>query len=148
MIVIAHNIRSLHNVGSIFRTCDGAGVEKLYLTGYTGKPPRKEITKTALGADESVPWQKIHIHTPLIRKLKKSGYRIVGLEKAKGAQNIFKYQPPKKMVLVLGNELRGLSPALLRHCDDVVEIPMLGTKESLNVSVAAGIAMYILGNMS
>jgi tRNA G18 (ribose-2'-O)-methylase SpoU len=147
MIVIAHNIRSLYNVGSIFRTCDGAGVEKLYLTGYTGAPPRKEISKTALGAEETVPWEKIHIHTPLIRKLKKEGYWIVGIEKASKAKNIFTYDAPQKIVIVLGNEIRGLSPQLLKHCDDVVVIPMRGHKESLNVSVAAGIAMYVLSEI-
>lgn len=148
MLVIAHNIRSLHNVGSIFRTCDGAGVEKLYLTGYTGEPPRKEISKTALGAEETVPWEKVHIHTPLIRKLKKEGYRIVGIEKTSKAQNIFNYKAPEKVAIVLGNELRGLSSQLLKHCDDVVSIPMMGKKESLNVSVAAGIAMYVVNNSS
>lgn len=158
IVAILHNIRSLHNVGSMFRTADGAGISKLFLTGYTGFPPRKEITKTALGAEEFVPWERRKNIGSLVAQLKKEGYLIVAVEnprrnvamphsRTKRRLVITKYnkfQPKKPTALIFGNEVRGLSDKTLEKADIIVEIPMQGKKESLNVSVAFGIAAYQL----
>jgi tRNA G18 (ribose-2'-O)-methylase SpoU len=140
--VLAHNIRSLHNVGSIFRTCDGAGVTKLYLTGYCGVPPRKEITKTALGADQSVPWEFHKDPLSVIEMLKKDGVQIISLEKNKKSKDISRFKPEYPFCLIIGNEIDGVEEPLLKRSDAVVHIPMRGKKESLNVSVAFGIGIY------
>jgi 23S rRNA (guanosine2251-2'-O)-methyltransferase len=142
--VIAHNIRSLWNVGSIFRTCDGMGVKKLYLTGYTGRPPRKEITKTALGADEFVPWEHVDEPMRVIEDLKKEGVQIVSLEQTDSSIDISAFEPKFPLCLILGSEIAGVRDDLLEASDAVVEIPMLGQKESLNVAVATGVALYAL----
>ena len=148
--VIVHNIRSLHNVGSIFRTSDGAGVKKLYLTGYTPSPVdelgkyRKEIQKTALGAEKTVEWEKVKDVSALISKLKLQNIKIIALENTKGAINYLDCKRSKKFALIIGNEVRGLSGAILRKSDVVISIPMRGKKESLNVSIAFGIAIYSL----
>ena len=143
LFVIAHNIRSLHNVGSIFRTADGAGVTKVYLTGYTGTPPRKEISKVALGAEETVPWEYVRRPIEIIRKLKRAGVTIVALEKTDQSIDYRRFHPCSSSVaLIIGNEVRGISTPLLRYADTVMHIPMRGSKESLNVSVAFGIAVY------
>lgn len=142
--VLAHNIRSLHNVGSIFRTCDGAGVSKLYLTGYSGVPPRKEINKTALGAEESVPWEFHTDPVVLISRLKAQGVSIVSLEKNAESTDITDFEPTYPLCLIIGNEVDGVEKGLLELSDDVVHIPMHGKKESLNVSVAFGIGIYQL----
>lgn len=141
-VVIAHNIRSLYNVGSIFRTCDAAGVDKLYLGGYTGGPGTKQIEKTALGAQSTVPWEKHWQTYRLIEKLKKQGYQIVALEKTIKSTDYLKFIPKFPVALVLGNEVRGLSSQILKRCDYIVSLPMHGKKESLNVSVAFGIMAY------
>lgn len=143
-----HNIRSLHNVGSIFRTADAAGITKLYLTGYTPAPldemgrPRKEIVKTALGAEDSVPWEKAPNITKTLGSLKKQGFTIVALEQSKEAVNFKNFQPRFPLALLVGNEVRGLSRAVLKKSDLVIKIPIYGKKESLNVAVAFGIAVY------
>ncbi|MFA7682485.1 MAG: RNA methyltransferase [Candidatus Peribacteraceae bacterium] len=146
VILLAHNIRSLWNVGSLFRTCDAFGIEKLYLTGYTAVPPRREISKTAIGAEEYVAWE--HADNPLkcIKKLKKEGYTIVALEQTSDATELSQYKAPEKICLVVGHEVTGVPKEILDQCDDSVEIPMLGTKESINVAVAAGIALHHLRN--
>jgi len=154
VVAILHNIRSLHNVGSMFRTADGAGISKLYLTGYTGCPPRAEITKTALGADKFVSWEK-HGHIgKLIDKLKGEGYMVAAIEnpRSNSAFNvpIKKYsrlQTKKPLAFILGNEVKGLSVNILKKADVILEIPMRGQKESLNVSVAFGIIAYQLTSM-
>ena len=142
--VLAHNIRSLHNVGSVFRTCDGAGVSKLYLTGFSGVPPRKEITKTALGADDSVAWEFHKDPMSVIRMLKKDGVQIVSLEKNKKSTDIRKFKPKYPVCMIVGNEIDGVEEDLLKLSDHVLHIPMNGKKESLNVSVAFGIGIYSL----
>lgn len=142
--VIAHNIRSLWNVGSLFRTCDGFGVEKLYLTGYTGRPPRKEITKTALGADEFVPWEHVDEPMRVIENLKKDGWNIVSLEQTENSIPVHEFMPEFPLCLILGSEIAGIRDDLLKESDAVIEIPMIGKKESYNVAVAAGIALYAL----
>jgi len=140
--VLAHNIRSLHNVGSVFRTCDGAGVSKLYLTGFSGVPPRKEITKTALGADDSVAWEFHKDPMSVIRMLKKDGVQIVSLEKNKKSTDIRKFKPKYPVCMIVGNEIDGVEEPLLKLSDHILHIPMHGKKKSLNVSVAFGIGIY------
>jgi 23S rRNA (guanosine2251-2'-O)-methyltransferase len=140
--LIAHNIRSLWNVGSLFRTCDALGVTKLYLTGYTGCPPRKEITKTALGAEEFVQWEHYDEPMDVISDLKKEGWQIVCLELSDKSIVLSEFEPKYPICLILGNEVDGVRDDLLENCDSVVSIPMMGKKESLNVAVAAGIALY------
>jgi 23S rRNA (guanosine2251-2'-O)-methyltransferase len=142
LIVIAHNIRSVYNVGSFFRTCDAAGVEELVLGGYSPDPSNPKMHKTALGAEHSVKWRKINHTWREIEKLKKEGYQIVALELSKKSKNIFKFTPHFPCALIVGNEKTGLSNEIMKRSDTVIKIPMNGQKESLNVSVAAGIAIY------
>ena len=153
--LILDNIRSRENVGSIFRTADAAGVSKVYLCGITPRPPHEKISKTALGADEYVPWEYHPQTWRLLHKLKtKNGkLKIIGLERFDKltasrlkirTQSIFKFKPKFPLALVLGNEVKGLSPKILKYCDKKIAIPMYGRKESLNVAVAAGVALYQL----
>jgi tRNA G18 (ribose-2'-O)-methylase SpoU len=139
---LVENVRSLYNVGSIFRTSDAVRVEELYLTGYTGYPPRKEIDKTALGAVDSVSW--FHFTNPLeaVEKIKNKQIQLIALEHTSTSvdYNDFEYHYP--LCLMLGNEVDGLSEKLLAQADRAVKIPMFGLKQSLNVSVAYGIVMY------
>lgn len=142
-ILIAHNIRSLYNVGSLFRTADGVGVSKIILSGYTGFPPRDKISKVALGAEKTVPFERARNIGLFIKALKKQGYQVLALETG-GGQNIFKFKPKYPFALIIGNEKRGLSKAILNRADKCIYIPMRGKKESLNVAVAAGVAVYEL----
>lgn len=156
IIVILHNIRSTHNVGSIFRTAEGLGVERLILSGYTPYPRlegdsrlphiadklTKQISKTALGAENLVPFS--HQAAPDIASLRHQGYRIVGLEQADRSISLPDYRPSGKIALILGEEVEGISQELIDQCDDILEIPMRGQKESFNVSVATGIALFHL----
>ena len=142
--VLLNNIRSLHNVGSIFRTSDGARVKKIFLCGQTGYPPREEITKTALGAEECVPWEYYIDPIDCIKKLKKRGIRIVALEQTKKSIDCTKFKPKYPLCMVVGHEIDGVQDKILSLCDAVIEIPMYGKKRSLNVSVAFGIAVYEL----
>lgn len=161
MVAILHNIRSLHNVGSIFRSADGVGIDKIYLTGYTPSPLDKfgksvtQFTKVSLGAEDFVAWEKAKDINPVIKKLKADGYSIIALEQSPRSIPYDSFRPRKttprrghganqKLALLVGNEVRGLSAALLKKCDVIIEIPMRGRKESLNVSVAFGIASYEL----
>lgn len=141
--LLLHNVRSLYNVGSAFRTADSALARELILTGYTPHPPRKEIQKTALGATESVPWRYFVEISDAINTLKNEGLRIIALEitnKKRHYDSLLSNEFP--LCLVLGNELTGLDDSVLELCHDAVEIPMYGVKHSLNVSVAAGIALF------
>ena len=145
MIVVAHNIRSMHNVGSIFRNAAAFNVEKLYLTGITAQPPRKEITKVALGAVDLVEWSGGEIGE-VITQLQLEGYKVYGLEQGPNSQTIeeFRNQISKskiKVAIILGNEVEGIDSGTVELLDGLIEIPM-GKKRSLNVSVASGIAMY------
>jgi tRNA G18 (ribose-2'-O)-methylase SpoU len=142
VIVVCEDIRSLYNVGSIFRTSDGAGIEKLYLCGYTGHPPRPEIEKTALGSVESVPWEYYPNQFEVIRTLKARGYRIVALEHTGRSVPYDEARYEFPVCLVLGNEVKGITDELLSLCDMAVDIPMHGLKQSLNVTVAYGILAY------
>tara|TARA_B100000315_G_C14086066_1_gene367026 strand:+ start:78 stop:536 length:459 start_codon:yes stop_codon:yes gene_type:complete len=144
VVLLAYNIRSLWNVGSFFRTADAFGVKKIYLTGYTGLPPRREISKTALGADEWIPWEHHKDPQEVIKQLKMDGWKIVALELTDKAVEISEYSPSEKICLVVGHEVTGVPKELLDVCEDHVQISMQGKKESLNVAVAAGIALHQL----
>ncbi|HUD08024.1 MAG TPA: RNA methyltransferase [Candidatus Saccharimonadales bacterium] len=154
--LIIHNIRSCYNVGSLLRTAEGLGVEKLYLTGYTPYPllpddyrlpflaqkTDRQIHKTALGAELIVDWEHVEDIFGLIVKLKTQKYQIVGLEQAHGSVPLNSYQPDNKLALILGQEIGGIDPAILALTDMVIEIPMFGKKDSFNVAQAAAIALY------
>lgn len=154
IIVIAHNIRSTHNVGAIFRTSEGFGVSKIILSGYSPYPTlphdsrlphiREKLTdqihKTALGAEAIVPFE--HQESPDFETLQQAGYRIVGLEQDHRSIMLPDYTAPAKVALLLGEEVEGITQVMRGTCDDLIEIPMVGQKESFNVSVAAGIALY------
>lgn len=139
---LVEDVRSLYNVGSIFRTSDAVKLKELYLTGYTGFPPRREIEKTALGSTESVPWQHLKKTEEAIKELKKSNVSLIALEHTSKSipYNQFEYKFP--LCLMLGNEVDGLSEETIQQVDYAIEIPMYGLKQSLNVSVAYGVVMY------
>jgi tRNA G18 (ribose-2'-O)-methylase SpoU len=140
--IIAHNIRSLYNIGTIFRTADALGLDCLFLTGYSGQPPRKEISKVALGAEETVSWQYYKSLTYLVKKLKKEGVRIVALETGETSIDYLNFKPEFPLALLLGNEVRGVSKKMLKQVDISISLPMNGSKESLNVGVAMAVAGY------
>lgn len=143
-----HNIRSVYNVGAIFRTADAVGVSKIYLCGYTPAPidrfgrARADIAKSALGAEKTVAWESVEDISKLISKLKKEKYTILALEQAPNSINYRKAKLGKKNLLILGEEVKGIEKEILKKCDQILEIPMKGKKESLNVSVAAGITLF------
>ncbi len=154
IVVIAHNIRSTYNIGSIFRTCEGFGVSKIIVSGYSPYPKlpndnrlphlveklTKQIHKSALGAETMVPFE--YMKTVDITSFKKSGFTVVGLEQDDTSVFINKFKCPNKIVLILGEEVYGLTSDIRKSCDVLLEIPMYGNKESFNVSVATGIALY------
>jgi len=149
--IILHNIRSAQNVGSIFRTADACGISKIFLSGYTPKPidrlgrEVKAISKTALGAEKTITWGFHPQVNLIINKLKKEGVKIIAVEQDKKSVDYRKIKLPMKgkgVAFIFGNEVRGISKQLLKQCDQIAEIPMLGKKESLNVSVTAGIVLF------
>ena len=140
--VICDNIRSLENIGSIFRTADALDVSKIFLCGISGKPPHHKISKTALGAEETVPFEYFRQTGRLIDKLKRDKIKIIALEQAKSAVSYEKFKPEFPLALILGNEVKGISKKILQKCDEIIFLPMRGEKESLNVSVAFGVAGY------
>ncbi len=148
--VLLPDIRSAHNVGAIFRTADAAGVKKIYLSGYTPRPidrfgrTSKEIGKTALGGELSIAWEYQESPDSIILKLKADGWQIVGVEQDAQAVDYRSFEAPDKTLVIMGNEVDGISKGLLDQCDTILEIPMHGAKESLNVSVAAGIVLFSL----
>ena len=145
MILIAHNIRSLHNVGSFFRSADAFGIEKMDLTGYTAVPPRQEIAKTALGSEDRMPWEHEDDILSLLSHLKQTGKTIVALETREGSEPMTEFlakHSDNDFVVIVGNEVTGIEKEILAVVDAIVEIPLLGRKQSLNVSVAAGIALF------
>lgn len=142
-ILWLHDIRSLHNVGAAFRNADAFGIHQLWLSGFTPIPPRAEITKTAIGAEEHVDWKQIEEPPDAIERLKKNGYRIIALEQTNESVPIWHYEHGSEpLCLIVGNEVTGIDEAILAEIDDAVEIPQYGMKHSLNVSVAAGVALY------
>lgn len=150
LIIVLHNVRSLHNVGSIFRTADAAGVSKIYLCGITPAPVdrlgnyRQELAKVALGAEKTVPWEKCASTTYLVNKLKMEGYFIYAVEQDMKSTPLHQAKSKEKMALIVGSEVKGLPPSILKRANVIVEIPMYGRKESLNVAVAFGIVVYSL----
>ena len=156
LVIVLHNVRSLYNVGSIFRTADAVGVKKIYLCGITPGPidrfgrPQQALTKVALGAEKYLEWKKEKSTTALINKLKKQGYKVLAIEQSK--KSIPYYKIPKsyiqnsRLCLILGNEVKGLSASILKKSDKILEISMHGKKESLNVAVAFGIVAFHLKN--
>lgn len=146
--LIAHNIRSAQNVGSMVRTCDSLGVAKLWITGYSPTPEQVGVAKTALGAQKVVDWEQSRDVMPVLSQLRKKGFRIVGLEIDSRAVDLSVYQPSKKVALILGSEVEGITPSLRAECDDLVFITQHGIKESMNVSVATGIAAWTILRVS
>lgn len=143
--IILDSIRSNYNVGSIFRTSDGAMIEKLYLCGYTPHPPKKEILKTALGSTESVSWEYVPNAQDVVCKLKEQGVKICGLEQTSRSFPYYNIQPQNfPLCMIIGNEITGVSQNLIDLCDFSVDIPQFGIKQSLNVAVAYGIALFEL----
>lgn len=144
IILISEDVRSLWNVGAMFRTADALGISKMYLCGITGKPPRAEISKVALGGDEWIPWEYRAAAWELVRDLGAQGYYVVALEKTAESVSLADFKPRFPLALVVGNEVRGISRDTLVAVESIVHIPMVGHKESLNVAVAAGIAISFL----
>ena len=139
---VLNNIRSLHNVGAIFRTADGVGMEKIWLSGITGYPPQGGIAKTALGAEDHVAWESREDTVRLVETLKKNGYQIVLLEQMAGSVSHDEFEPKAPVCLVIGNEVTGVSEGLTGLSDAAIEIEMAGIKNSLNVAVAFGVTAY------
>lgn len=156
LILIAHNLRSCHNVGSLLRTAEGLGIKEVYLTGYTPYPlmdhdirlPHlatkiaRQIHKTALGAENLVAWQHQPTIEPLLITLQSQGFNVAAVEQATAATELPRYSPPEKLVLIVGREVEGVESEVLARCDTVLEIPMYGKKESFNVVQAAAMALY------
>ncbi len=156
IVLIAHDLRSTHNVGSLLRTADGLGVQKVILSGYTPRPPHagdtrlphetakiaRDIRKTALGAEDSVAWEYHADLMPVLQQLKKEGYTVAALEQTADSQMLHNYHPPQKIAIVLGREVEGIESDILRACDIALEIKMFGAKESFNVVQAAAMAAY------
>lgn len=150
--LILHRVRSAYNVGSMFRSADGIGVDKIFITGFTQAPSEKEyalqskaekmLSKTALGADKYVSWEKVRSLGKLIEELKKENFQIVALEQNENSIDYRSFKPKNKVALVVGNEPRGIDKRILKKCDKIIEIPMRGQKQSLNVAVALGVAGY------
>lgn len=152
LVVILHDIRSTHNMGSIFRTADAAGVQKIYLCGITPSPldrfkqVRPDFAKVALGAEEYIPWESVKTTGEAIRQLKKEGYEVCALEQSEHSTPYYAdiVRDDSRIAIVVGNEVQGLPPAILKSADRILEIPMRGKKESLNVSVAFGVLAFML----
>ena len=146
IIVVLDNVRSMHNIGSIFRTSDGFAVEKICLCGITAQPPHREIEKTALGATQSISWQYYHDVMQAVNQLRSEGYQIIAVEQAENSIMLqdFKVVPTEKYALVFGNEVNGVSDEVMNTIDACIEIPQFGTKHSFNIVVSAGIVLWDL----
>lgn len=144
LVVVLDSIRSMNNVGSVFRTCDAFKVEKLYLCGITACPPNREISKTALGATESVIWEYVEDVVELAKRLQEEGYKVFAVEQVDESAMLqdVDFQQYEKVAIVVGNEVLGVDERLLPICDGAIEIPQFGTKHSLNVTIAAGIVIW------
>ncbi len=144
VILVLDNVRSMHNVGSAFRTADAFALEQIILCGITGTPPHREIEKTALGATQSVAWQHVAETTQAIQQLRDKGYRIVAIEQAAGSRALHQFAPTQteKYALVFGNEVHGVSDEVMAMVDSCVEIPQSGTKHSLNIAVSVGVVLW------
>jgi 23S rRNA (guanosine2251-2'-O)-methyltransferase len=148
-IIVLDNVRSQSNVGSVFRTADAFLVESIYLCGITARPPHREISKTALGATESVAWKYFNKTSEAIADLKSRGYKIIGIEQAEGAisLNDFEAIENTRYALVFGHEVYGVDQVIIDECDYVIEIPQFGTKHSFNIAVSAGIVLWELNRL-
>lgn len=148
--VILDNVRSMHNVGSIFRTADAFLIEKIWLCGYTPQPPHRDINKTALGATETVSWEYAADALPVVQLLKEEGYYLASVEQTEGSTNLSDFLLPgnQPLAVVFGNEVEGVQDAILTLSEAAIEIPQMGMKHSLNVSVAAGIVLFRLAELS
>jgi len=142
--VLLDNVRSMYNVGAFFRAADGVALEKLCLCGITAHPPKKAITKTALGAEETVPWEHDWDAVRVVERLKRSGFQIAAVETAPDALDLYHWQPRFPVCVLFGHEVDGLRPELMAMADVHVRIPMLGQKKSLNVATAGGVVLYEL----
>ncbi len=148
LVVVLDNVRSMHNVGSVFRTCDAFLVEKIYLCGFTPCPPHREIQKTALGATETVAWESATSTKELILTLKENGFTIFAIEQTHNsiALDEFKHVKEAKIALVFGNEAEGVDEEVINQCNGAIEIPQFGSKHSFNISVSAGIVLWDIYN--
>lgn len=145
LIVILDNIRSLNNIGSVFRTADAFLIEKIYLCGITACPPHKDIRKTALGATETVSWEYRENALELVKELQQNGIKVYAIEQAEGAEMLNEFNPkPGTNAIVFGNEVKGVQQKIVSASDGVIEIPQLGSKHSLNISVSAGVVLWDL----
>ena len=142
--VLLDNVRSLYNVGSFFRTGDACGLEKLYLGGISGYPPKKQIAKTALGAEERLPWEHHWEVAPLLSDLRSRGFELAAIETSPRSVDLFDWQPRFPVCVIFGHEVDGIQPSIAEACDVHVRIPMLGMKHSLNVATAGGVVLYEL----
>ena len=144
LVIVLDNIRSLNNIGSVFRTADAFLIEKIFLCGISAQPPHREIHKTALGATDSVEWEYVEESLNCVQNLQKKGYTCIAVEQAENSIPLTSYEQPskEKIALVFGNEVRGVQQAVVDICNQCIEIPQLGTKHSLNISVSAGILIW------
>ncbi len=144
LIIVLDNIRSLNNIGSVFRTCDAFRIEKIYLCGITATPPHRDIHKTALGATETVEWEHVDDTTDLILRLNEEGVDTYAIEQAENSISLLDFRPSKmnKTAIVMGNEVDGVQQDVIYACKGVIEVPQIGTKHSLNISVCTGVVVW------
>ena len=144
VIAVLENVRSAYNVGSVFRTADAFLIEAIYITGYTAKPPHKEIRKTALGAEETVSWKQFANATEAVKTLKQDGYKVFAVEQVVNSISLEKFDAAGKIAIIFGNEVSGVEQSTIAVCDGTIEIPQLGMKHSLNIATAAGVVLWEL----
>ena len=141
--VLLHNVRSLYNVGAFFRTADAVGLSRLHLSGFTGSPPSRQLAKTALGSEQSVPWERAE-PLSIIDERRRGGWETAAIETVDDAVDLFEWQPRFPVLVVFGHEVDGLHADIVQRCDTRIRIPMVGTKRSLNVATAGGVVLYEL----
>ncbi|OUS14224.1 RNA methyltransferase [Nonlabens dokdonensis] len=146
LVIVLDNVRSLNNIGSVFRSADAYLIEKIYLCGITAQPPHKDIRKTALGATETIEWQYVEDTLELVHNLNSEGYLTCAIEQAENSKSLHNFIPAKnqKVAIILGNEVKGVQQEVVNACKETIELEQYGTKHSLNISVCAGIVMYDL----
>lgn len=142
VIAVLENVRSAYNVGSVFRTADAFLIEAIYITGYTAKPPHKEIKKTALGAEDTVTWTHFPSAKEAIQQLKQDGYKVFAVEQVENSISLEKFDADDKVAVIFGNEVSGVEQTTIALCDGTIEIPQLGMKHSLNIATAAGVVLW------
>ena len=142
VIAVLENVRSAYNVGSVFRTADAFLIEAIYITGYTAKPPHKEIKKTALGAEDTVTWMHFPSAKEAIQYLKQNGYKVFAVEQVENSISLEKFDADDKVAVIFGNEVSGVEQTTIALCDGTIEIPQLGMKHSLNIATAAGVVLW------